>query len=523
MRILAGSMMALSLLGAVVAASFEGDALTKLLAYAAMGILFAAHAFMWVRAGREGMDQSPLAFCVYVFMCLAIAVANFAFGPLSPFGIAVAIGIMMFSSSFGALLAHVSYGTIMLGFAAGALTVRFGGYTRPALAPVAFSQPWMWDTSIVLVMVMYTAAHAVGRLIRLEQAESVENLERAMREAAARDALLREARDALRKVAGIGAPGRFSEQELDGFRLGPVIGRGGMGEVYAAERLADGRQAALKLLRMDVLSERSALARFEREPRIVASIRSPHVVELLSSSDADSVLPYIAMERLSGEDLASYLRDRERMSLHEVVELVSQVSVGLSAAHTAQVVHRDLKPSNLFRSGPSERPIWKILDFGISKWMDSAEATLSAGDLVGTPHYMAPEQARGDHDVDPRADVYALAAIAYRALTGEAPFMGGMAAILRRIADDMPKAPSSLAPLPRAVDYVLALGLAKRQKQRFQTAFELAAALNMAAADRLSPQLTKRAQELLRVHPYANEDRRQARASAEAPRGAPPT
>jgi hypothetical protein len=92
-----------------------------------------------------------------------------------------------------------------------------------------------------------------------------------------RDALLREAREALKNAAGLGAPGRFTDQELDGFRLGPVIGRGGMGEVYAAERLSDKREAALKLLRMDALVERTALARFERESRIVASIRSPNV------------------------------------------------------------------------------------------------------------------------------------------------------------------------------------------------------------------------------------------------------
>jgi serine/threonine-protein kinase len=116
---------------------------------------------------------------------------------------------------------------------------------------------------------------------------------------------------------------------------------------------------------------------------------------------------------------------------------------------------------------------------------------------------MAPEQVRGEHDVDQCADVYALAAIAYRALTGEPPFSGGMPVILRRIVDDMPKAPSSIVQLPRAVDCVLALGLAKARSQRFQTAFELAAALNMAAADRLSPQLTRRADELLRTQPYA--------------------
>jgi serine/threonine-protein kinase len=340
-------------------------------------------------------------------------------------------------------------------------------------------------------------------MIRREQALGVENFERAVREASMRDALLREARDALKNAAGLGAPGRFTDQELDGFKLGPVIGRGGMGEVYAAKRLEDGRDAALKLLRMDALVERSALSRFEREARIVASIKSPNVVQVLAVSHADSVLPYIAMERLNGVDLASYLRDCGRISLLEIIDMVSQVAVGLSAAHAANVVHRDLKPNNLFRSGGSDAPLWKILDFGVSKWMDSADATLTAAELVGTPQYMAPEQARGERDLDQCADIYALAAITYRALTGEAPFSGRMPAILKCILEEMPRAPSSFLDLPRHIDYVLAIGLAKDRTQRFQSAFEFAAAFTMATGNNLSAGLTKRAKDLLTVLPYA--------------------
>jgi serine/threonine-protein kinase len=222
------------------------------------------------------------------------------------------------------------------------------------------------------------------------------------------------------------------------------------------------------------------------------------VVEVVATSGAESVLPYIAMERLEGVDLGGYLRERERMTLLEVSELLSQVAVGLSAAHAAHVVHRDLKPSNLFRSGVDERPNWKILDFGVARWMDSAETTLTAADLVGTPHYMAPEQVRG-HALDQRTDVYALSAIAYRALTGEVPFAGPMPGVLTNILEDTPTPASSVLPLPRAIDYVLTIGLAKAPGQRFQSAFELAAAFSMAATDHLSHALTKRAKELLRA------------------------
>jgi serine/threonine-protein kinase len=350
---------------------------------------------------------------------------------------------------------------------------------------------------------MYAAAFLAGRRIRREQARVVEKFERAVREASLRDALLREARDALKNAAGIGAPGRFTDQELDGFRLGVVIGRGGMGEVYAAERLDDGQPAAVKLLRMDALGERSALSRFEREARIIGSIRSSNVVKVLAVSNGDSAFPYIAMERLNGVDLASYLREKGRLPLNEVLDLISQVAVGLSAAHAAKVVHRDLKPNNLYRSGPTDRPLWKILDFGVSKWMESAEATLTAAELVGTPQYMAPEQARGERDLDQCADLYALSAIAYRALTGEPPFSGQLPAILRTITEQMPRAPSSFADLPREVDYVLALGLAKQRSDRFQNAEQLAEALRLAAQGQLPSELVKRAKSLLSTLPYS--------------------
>jgi serine/threonine-protein kinase len=503
LRILSIAMMALTLVGILVAVSFEAHPLSKQLAVGAMAFLFGAYAFVWMRAGRPEMDSEAMVLPIASAMCVAVLVANFAFGLLSPFGMAVAMGILLFSSSATRVVAATAFGIIAGGFVLSALAMRLGMYPHKPLVPVEFPKPWMWDAGVALVLLLYTAAFAVGRMMRHEQALGVANFERAVREASMRNALLREARDALKNAAGLGAPGRFTDQELDGFKLGAVIGRGGMGEVYAAERIADGRQVALKLLRMDALVERSALSRFEREARIVASIQSPNVVQVLGLSHADSVLPYIVMERLSGVDLASYLRDCGRIPLVEVIDMVSQVAVGLSAAHAANVVHRDLKPNNLFRSGTSDRPVWKILDFGVSKWMDSADATLTAAELVGTPQYMAPEQARGERDLDQCADVYALAAITYRTLTGEPPFSGRMPSILKCITDDMPRAPSSFIDLPRHIDYVLAIGLAKERAQRFQNAFEFAAAFAMAAGNNLSSGLSKHAKQLLAIMPYA--------------------
>jgi len=502
LRIMAVSMMALTLVGMLAVILFEAPVITKWLAGGSLGVLMLLFAVTLLRANAEDVEDPAWVTKLSIPLCICVVVCNFAFGLASVFCVAVALGLLLFASSasrFNALLALA----ILTGGVFVAAVIVHLGYPHAPIAPISFPKMWMWDATIGVTEIMYFAAFGAGRLIRRAQVRVVHEFEKAVREASMRDALLREARDALKNAAGIGAPGRFTDQELDGFRLGAVIGRGGMGEVYEAERLSDGQPAALKLLRMDALSERSALSRFEREARIIGSIQSPNVVQVVGVSNADSVLPYIAMERLIGVDLASFLRERGRLPLAEVIDLVSQVAVGLSAAHAANVVHRDLKPNNIFRSGTSDRPLWKILDFGVSKWIESADATLTAAELVGTPQYMAPEQARGERDLDQCADIYALSAIAYRALTGEPPFTGKLPAILKNITDDMPRAPSSVADVPRDVDLVLALGLAKHRSDRLQSAFELAAALAMASGNNLSPSLVRRAKTLLNATPYA--------------------
>src|SRR5262249_34184378 len=142
---------------------------------------------------------------------------------------------------------------------------------------------------------------------------------------------------------------------------------------------------------------------------------------MLEVSDEEAPIPFIAMERLVGSDLAEQLRETPRMTLSAAVDLVRQVASGIATAHAAGIVHRDLKPQNLFLAErESGRPVWKVLDFGLSKLVDQT-VTLTRGLVIGTPAYMAPEQAAG-RDTDRRTDVYALTAILYRVLTGEPPF-----------------------------------------------------------------------------------------------------
>jgi eukaryotic-like serine/threonine-protein kinase len=241
-----------------------------------------------------------------------------------------------------------------------------------------------------------------------------------------------------------------------------------------------------------------------REVKIAASLDVPNVVRVLEVSDETDPIPYLAMERLYGEDLSHMLRTTRQLDPAQTIELVRQVGAGLSAAGDAGVVHRDIKPQNLFWSKGGGGPgTWKILDFGISKLAGEGD-TLTQGNVVGTPVYMSPEQAQGS-EVDHRTDLYALATIAYRALTGVPPFRGkDMPSILYGVVHKMPGRPSALADLPEEVDAVLAIGMAKRPEDRFAGAGELASALAGAFERKLSNFTIEHARALQARHPWAD-------------------
>jgi serine/threonine protein kinase len=242
--------------------------------------------------------------------------------------------------------------------------------------------------------------------------------------------------------------------------------------------------------------------------RAGGALASPHVVRVLDAAGADAPLPYLAMERLDGQTLAERLR-HETPGAAEVVALCRQVGAGIDAASAAGIVHRDLKPQNLFRTTDGT---WKLLDFGIAILADSS-GTLTRGGVIGTPAYMAPEQAKGE-PVDHRADVYALGAVIYRCLTGRAPFAArDTPSLLYAVVHVMPLRPSALSPwreLPPALDDVLLLALAKSRDARLQSAGELVAALRAAVsgagAGSLPDELARRAHQLARAHPWLEPD-----------------
>lgn len=353
---------------------------------------------------------------------------------------------------------------------------------------------------IILMQAVLLFTFAMQRKARQATLEAIEQHDRVVRSLAHRDALLQEARQDLAQAMQAGGIGRWTEEVVGSFRLGRVLGRGAMGEVYEAEHLQTRTPAAVKLLHPHALAQRDLVQRFVREARIVAALDVPNVVRVLEVSPPDARVPYLAMERLVGTDLADHLRENKRMGLRHVMQMIRQVGAGLDAAWAAGVVHRDLKPRNLFLARVGMQEVWKILDFGVARL--AGEETLTIDQIVGTPNYMSPEQANGA-PVTAKSDLFALGIIAYRTLTGRPAFEGETTAeILYKVVHTMPPRPTSVAPVPPEMDLALALALAKRPEDRFSSASELANALDAAARGRLDAALRRRAESLLRAIPW---------------------
>ncbi len=237
------------------------------------------------------------------------------------------------------------------------------------------------------------------------------------------------------------------------YRVGPVLGAGGMGVVVSAWHEGLARRVALKFMHAQ-RGGRDGARRFLREAQAAARLDSEHVVRVLDVAELDDGTPYIVMERLDGCDLAA-LAARRRPNVAEAVALVVQACAGVAAAHAAGIVHRDLKPHNLFLArGAGGALTVKVLDFGVSKLVDPASPDTTGTDVVmGSPLYMAPEQMRSSRDVGPAADVWSLATILYELCAGAAPFAAGSApevyarvlgAAARPLADAAPQVPAAL-------------------------------------------------------------------------------
>jgi serine/threonine protein kinase len=275
-------------------------------------------------------------------------------------------------------------------------------------------------------------------------------------------------------------------------RIGPdlvlvrPLGEGGMASVWVAHDLMRGHRVAVKVIRPELMGNAEAVERFTSEAAAMARIQSPFVPRIYERGSLPDGTPFISMELLEGADLDAHLRTHGRLSLATTATVVAQIGAALEAAHRMGIVHRDVKPENIFiraRGGERGAEIEaKLFDFGIAKIPFEARRT-HMGALLGTPGYMSPEQLLSTKNVDPRADFWSLAVVAYVALTGKLPFDGEtFGAVCIAIHHAVYDLPSRLFPdLPSELDEWFAKALDPDLEARFQSAREMSASLEALA------------------------------------------
>ncbi|MEO8707333.1 MAG: serine/threonine-protein kinase, partial [Kofleriaceae bacterium] len=258
------------------------------------------------------------------------------------------------------------------------------------------------------------------------------------------------------------------------FTIEALIGRGGMGSVFlASHNRLPGKFVAIKLLHTE-LDDPEVLSRFKREAHIASQLNHPNIVTVHDHNVTEDGTPYLVLEHLQGVSLAQRLRDQGSLPLEQVFSIVRQVGSALAAAHRGGIVHRDLKPANIFLV-PTEVDgrgveIAKVLDFGISKIRGSQTVKTQESTLLGTPQYMAPEQAKGEHTaVDDRTDIFAFGAIVYEMLAGHPAFAGEtIPEVVFKVVYEPPLALAKQAPsVPLAIVAAVEQAMAKRPDDRF--------------------------------------------------------
>ena len=270
----------------------------------------------------------------------------------------------------------------------------------------------------------------------------------------------------------------------DRYRIIRQLGEGGMGAVYEGEHLLIKKRVAIKCLHAQYAQNPEVVARFHREALAATSIGHQNIIEVTDLGRFPDGSVFMVLEYLQGRDFARLIDDEGPQPLGRVVRIVSQICDALIAAHAKEIVHRDLKPENVFLVRRGDDPDFvKLLDFGISKMKSSGDdpgANMTrTGMALGTPYYMAPEQAQGRKDVDHRADIYALGVILFRALTGQHPFEhDSYPMLVLKICTEPPPPLRRYRPdLPAEVEQIAARMLAKTPEERFQNCAAVKAAL----------------------------------------------
>jgi serine/threonine protein kinase len=276
------------------------------------------------------------------------------------------------------------------------------------------------------------------------------------------------------------------------FRVARLIARGGMGEVYEVQDLRSGQHVALKCLLPHLMSSK-AFARFELEAQTLARVGHPAIVRVFETGKLSDSRPFFCMELLRGQSLEAELEHSGVLPVSCLLTLAQRLCDGLDAAHQQRVIHRDVKPENVFLVSDAPEPAssphalaraWtsvKLMDFGIAKELHQGALGLTSdGITLGTPAFMAPEQIRGDQDLDQRVDVYGLGALLYRAATGRPAFEGrSFADIAIQVCERVPVAARELRPeLSVELSALISIAMAKEPSQRFQSSRAMARALS---------------------------------------------
>jgi len=279
---------------------------------------------------------------------------------------------------------------------------------------------------------------------------------------------------------------------IDGkYRTIRLIGEGGMGAVYEAENIRIHRKVAIKVLHAGVAETAEAVQRFEREAQAAGRIGSEHIVEVLDLGNLASGDRYMVMEFMDGDSLGGRIKSKGRLTPAELYPIAHQLLAALDAAHSAGIIHRDLKPDNVYllRSRSGLADFVKLLDFGISKFNqlsgDSGFSMTRTGAVMGTPYYMAPEQAKGAKDADHRVDLYAAGVILYESVTGEVPFNADtFNELLFKIVLEEPRPVQQLVPhIDLGFAAIINKAMARDPALRFQSAREFQLALEQWAAN----------------------------------------
>ncbi len=495
----------LAVLGLAAQPLLGGATWLHVLGVLAIGALLVEGVWLW-RVARDPLRYTGRALRRFAIVAaVASLVVEYHLGVVSPAPMLVTFGIAFLALSDDRIVslavpvaAAALYGILAAGIVFGVFPDA--GVMRAEDIPhdVALA-----ITASVPLVQMLAIWH--GRASRRAIVDAIARSNFAMRDSVMRDVEQEDEKRDLDRLLRMGGPraGTCTGQTAGEWRLGDLIGRGAMGEVYRATHASRDEQAAIKLLLPNMAEDANLVARFLREGEAASKLRGANVVAIHEVGRMGDGSPYISMELLRGHDLAWHLERRGAFSIDEVVSVVDQVAVGLEAARVAGIVHRDLKPQNLFLAQQERAaPLWKILDFGVSRFAGS-HATLTQDQIVGTPGYMAPEQAAGG-EATHRSDVFSFGVVIYRALTGVPAFWGNDAPqILYQVVYTNPQRPSEiLSTISQDVEVVVAIALAKEPEDRFDSALDLAAALRDAATGQLDPAIRLHGRTLLAALPW---------------------